>query len=161
MCSPLLKAKMFHPLISLGLVLVSPGTDCYHPATVLALSAALAPLLHVGARNLLLRLSTNIDDPLDVFATHLVPGLVGLVKPLNVNSGRSIKGNGTILRGSDGCTISPNQLHNKFSQLTNSPFIVMLGKKYFYFYFIAVALHKCLKLQCIILFKKIDWAELS
>ena len=37
-------------MISAGLVLVSPGTDCYHPATVLALSAALAPLLHVGAR---------------------------------------------------------------------------------------------------------------
>ena len=63
-----------------GLVLISPGTDCYHPATVLALSAALAPPLHVGARNLLLRLSADaVDDPLDVFATHLVPGLVGLV----------------------------------------------------------------------------------
>ena len=29
-------------------------------------------------------------------------------------------GNGTILRGTDGCTISRNQLHNKFSQLTNT-----------------------------------------
>lgn len=69
-----------------GLVLVSPGTDCYHPATVLALSAALAPLLHVGARNLLLRLSSDIDDPLDVFATHLVPGLVGLILVPVLNS---------------------------------------------------------------------------
>ena len=78
-------------VIPLGLVLVSPGTDCYHPATVLALSAALAPLLHVGARNLLLRLSANIDDPLDVFATHLVPGLVGLVRALSAISGMSVK----------------------------------------------------------------------
>ena len=60
-----------------GLVCVSPGTDTYHPATVLIISATVAPLLHVGARNLLLRL-TEIDDPLDVFATHLVPGIVGL-----------------------------------------------------------------------------------
>ena len=60
-----------------GLVCVSPGTDTYHPATVLAISATLTPLLHVGSRNVLLRL-TEIDDPLDVFATHLVPGIVGL-----------------------------------------------------------------------------------
>ena len=62
-----------------GLVCVSPGTDTYHPAAALAVSATAAPLLHVGARNVLLRLAA-IDDPLDVFATHLVPGLAGLAR---------------------------------------------------------------------------------
>ena len=66
-----------YPFSLPGLVCVSPGTDTYHPATVLAISATVAPLLHVGARNALLR-ATEIDDPLDVFATHLVPGVVGL-----------------------------------------------------------------------------------
>ena len=72
------------PLLLPGLVCVSPGTDTYHPATVLAISATVAPLLHVGARNVLLR-ATEIDDPLDVFATHLVPGVVGLGRLLKIH----------------------------------------------------------------------------
>ena len=73
----LLHPRLPFPFPLPGLVCVSPGTDTYHPATVLAISATVAPLLHVGARNALLR-ATEIDDPLDVFATHLVPGVVGL-----------------------------------------------------------------------------------